>query len=63
MQKSKYHDDKFLEETFAKWLDENFYDELAKQELILGWYRVNGEKLQKQGKDVIIIKTVNEEMV
>lgn len=63
MQKSKYQEDKLLAETFAKWLDENFYDELAKQELILGWYRVNGEKLQKQGQDVIIVKTVNEEMV
>ena len=60
---SKYDKDKFLEERFAKWLDDNFYEELAKRELILGWYRVNGEKLQKEGKDTIIITNAGKEIV
>ena len=61
--RSKFDNDKFLEETFAKWLDDNFYEELAKRELILGWYRVNGEKLQKEGKDTIIITNAGNEVV
>ena len=61
--KSIYDKDKILEEKFAKWLDDNFYEELAKRELILGWYRVNGEKLQKEGKDTIIITNAGNEVV
>lgn len=63
MPKSEYPNDKYLEELFAKWLDENFYDELAKKEIIFGWYRVNGQKLQKKGKDTIVIKSISEQMI
>ena len=61
--KSKYYSDKILEEEFAKFLDKDFYEELAKRELILGWYRVNGEELQKRGKDVIIITNSSKEII
>ncbi len=61
--KSLYTSDKKLEELFADWLDLHFYEELAKQELILGWYRVNGRKLQKKGKDVVLVVTATEEHI
>ena len=61
--KSLYDNDKELEELFGKWLDDNFYEELVKRDLILGWYRVNGEKLQKDGEDTIIITNKREEII
>ncbi len=60
---SKFLNDKKLEELFSQFLDENFYEKLVKEQLILDWYRVNEEELQKQGKDVILVVSATEEKI
>lgn len=61
--KSNYENDKLKEELFSEWLDKYFYDILSKKSLIMGWHRVNGEKLQKKGQDTIVVTTTGNEKI